>query len=197
MVTLEEAETRLARQVEVKALGYGVVMGAVVFLILQLLIPIRTTVDATNAEILFGEQIWLGPYPKNMFFAGMFVLLGALATILWYLIKRMYGLTEKIDEHLKHNSNRKELTVKLVPKLRRFGASYGYDFKSTLVGKVVETKLYKHEMGPNAPELTLNIGDTEFQLLAPQTSNSITLIKDVKNYLIARYLKIPGVSHSG
>ncbi len=191
MVTLEEAERRLARQVEVKALGYGVIMGAVVFLILQLLIPIRTTVDATTATILFGEQTLLGPYQKNTFFAVMIVVLGAVASILWKLVKRMYGLTEKIDERLPHNSNRKQLTAKLAPKLRRFAAGYGYNFKPVLHGKVVGMDLYKPELGPDSPELTVSIGETELRLTAPQTDSSITLIKDVKNYVIGPYLKTP------
>lgn len=132
MVNIEQAEARLDRIVDVTALFYGVIIGAIVSFLVQLAIPVKIIMNQTGTEISVAWNTF-GPMKTQDYYVLLLsVSLFVVAPIAVWRVRKVYGLTDRIEEKFEHQDNKTQLAESLDSPLEILGKTYGYRMKRDL-----------------------------------------------------------------
>jgi hypothetical protein len=196
LVTIEEAEARLQRLVEVRALFVGLAIGVVASFIVTLAVPVHVLIQQGFVVLSIGV-ITLGPVRSGDYYVGLIVIGIVFVVIATWKVKQVYGLTEKIDR-FSHTKDRAEVAQKLAEELKGLGQAYGQTMKQGVVPQGSDlfinfiTADQKTEVAVWV--LRVEVSETDVRLRATIDRGSIAFAKDVRariiNYLYAGQVKI-------
>lgn len=197
MVTIEEAEARLQRLVEVKALFLGLAIGVVASFIVTLAVPVHVLIQQGFVVLSIGENT-LGPVRSGDYYVALIVIGIVFVAIATWKVKQVYGLTEKIDVRFSHTKDRAEVAQKLAEELKGLGQAYGQTMKQGVVpeGSDLFINFIRADQKTEVTVwvLRVEVSETDVRLRATIGRGSIAFAKDVRariiNYLYAGQVKI-------
>ncbi len=179
MVSIEQAEARLERIVDVKVLFYGVVIGAVVSFLIQLMVPVQVKMNQTATEVVVGWNI-LGPIRTQDYQVILFAISIIVVAIAIWRVRKVYGLTDRIEEKVDHQLNKTELAEALDHALESLGKTFGYNMTSDLDGRTNELTKAFLPRGYQEVQVIVYIGDKQVRITAEIDRKPVAFAREAK-----------------